>query len=301
MLLVSLFLWIAGALCGDGCESTFLNLSPLCGWGARAVALFAYAVAALLLNGVYLFERRVSWLVSLFMWLTAVVSPLQSDCAVALSLLPFILSVRCLFACILDKGQEREVFGAFAMLSFSSLLVVQFAFLLPLFVAFLFISRVTGVRVLVSAVLGVLAPCWLLAGAVFVCPSLDILWLPAQLSWRSLAEFPGVQFLLFFYVVMAMELLVWVVATYVYVSSFYPARPLLRRRLLFFILLNGYLMLLSFALPHNYLLFLAWRLPGVAVMASYIFSMKITRLSNAYFVLLNIVWLLIAFVCLWNG
>ncbi len=301
MLLVSLSMWVMGAFCNVGCESTFLSISLPGEALARGLAFAGYAVAALLLNGIYLFERRVQWLAAVFMWLTAVIFPLQGGWVEALSLVPLLLSVSLLFACVQDRGQEREVFAAFAMLSLSSLFVVQYALLLPLFVAFLYVSRVTGVRNFMSAFLGLLAPYWLLAGVVFVFPSLNVLWQPLGLSWASFMAFGKVCLPPSLCVVLAMELLVWVVATYNYVSTSYPARPLLRRRVLFFIMFNAYLMLLSFALPHNFLLFLAWRVPGVAVMASYVFSMRVTRLSNAYFVILNIVWLLIAFVCLWIG
>lgn len=301
MAFVSLLLWAFGALFGVGDCCLLPDVLGLGYWGSRLLSLFLYASVAFMLGSLYILERRAQWLPSLFFLLPAVFMFVQPCYATALSLFLLLLSVMKLFQCVADKGQECALFGAFALLSFSSLLLVQIALLLPLFVAYMYIARIAGIRNLMAAFLGVFTPYWLLLGVVYAFPSAGILLLPLKASFAQLTSFAGGEYPSLFLAWVAMEVIVWMVATYIYVSSFYPAKPLLRRRFLFVILLNVYLMLLSFAIPHNFLLFLAWRMPGVAIMSSYVFAMKVTRWSNIYFILLNAAWLSIAFVCLWNG
>ena len=72
-------------------------------------------------------------------------------------------------------------------------------------------------------------------------------------------------------------------------------------RLLFVILLNLFMWLLAWVLPQDFFLLLAWRLPGAAIMASYVFAVKVTRLANIYFIVLNTLLIFIAACCLWIG
>ena len=301
MAFVSIILWAAAALFAIDGYNPLPGILPLGFWSSRLLSLVLYVLAALLLGQLYVLERRAQWLPSLFMWFTAVFMFVQPCYTVALSVLLLLLSVAQLLSCVADKGQERAVFGAFAMLSFSSLLCVQSVLLLPMFFAYMFISRVTGWRNFMAALLGVATPWWLLLGTVYMFPSLSVMLQPLSSSGEALVSFTGFSCPPVFYAWVAVEFVVWAVATYIFASSFYPAKTLLRRRFLFFILLNVYLMLLTFAVPHNFLLFLVWRMPGLAIMASYIFAMKVTKLSNIFFISLNAVWLLIAFVCLWIG
>ena len=302
MLFVSIFLWIVGAVLGSyGCStlSVFGQVSDAVG---RVLSFAAYGIVALVLNNIYLFERRVAWLPLVFFWLTAVQPLVQSDCVTAFSLLLFVLSVAQLFVCCRETGHERAIFGAFALLATSSLLYVQFLLLLPLFVVYMFISHMATVRNFMSAFLGVLTPCWLVAGLIYLFPALMGVIIPSDSSFAAMVpSFAASELPLSYYAALIPELLVWVVAVYIFVASSYPAKPLLRRRILFLMLLNMYLFVLSFVLPGCGLLLLTWRLPGFAVLASYTFSTKVTKVSNIYFVSLNVAWLLIALLCLWIG
>lgn len=295
VLFVSAFLWILGAVLGDGECGTLSSLV------VRSLSLAAYCGVALLLGGLYLFERRVHYLPAVFLWLTALFPFMQTAWLPALSLLLLVLAVARLFACGGECGHERTLFGAFALLSLAMFLCVQSAFLLPLFVAYMFISRATGARNFVAALLGVLAPFWLLGGVVWLFPSFEVIFLPLKASIEALDAFPASPTPTVFYALLAVEVLVWAVALYIYIALSYPAKQLLRRRLLFVLLLNLFMMLLSLVFAGDSLLFLVWRAPWVAVLASYAFSLKVTRLTNFYFVSLNAAWLLIAFICLWIG
>ena len=305
MFVASLLLWGAGALLGI-CSATPTLLSAagfdyVGDFVARFLSLLALLSAALVLNHIHLFERRVHWLSPLFIWVASVLMFIHVDYISSLSVLLLVLSLAQLFTCVQETGQERAIFGAFAVLSFSSLFLLQFICLLPLFVLYLFMARVSRARNLLAALLGAVTPWWLLLGLYYVFPSLEILLLPARVCYEILITAASLSFSLPLLVVTGMELLVMVVAVGCFAVSSSPAKPLLRRRLLFIMLLNIYLMVLSFLLPQDYLLLLMWRLPGVAVMLSYTLSMRVTRISNLYFIFLNIVWLSIAIICLWIG
>lgn len=302
MLFVSLLLWVGGYLCSVGSGSTTLASFGLDFFGdlfSRAVSLLSYICAALLLNHIYLFERRVPYLPHIFLWLVSVQMFLHPDCVIAPTLLFFLLAAAQLMSCSQEQGQQRVVYGAFAILSFSSLFFLQFIYLFPLFLIYLWVGNVYSAKNLFAALLGVATPYWLLFGTLFVAPSLDGLLLPQKMGLLNLLTPATLSFSLQQLVTLATEMLVLVVAVSLFFTSSLPAKPLLRRRLLFVFITNVYLLLFSFALPQDYALLLAWRLPGDAVMAVYVFSMRVTRLSNIYFIVLNILWLVTALLCLW--
>ena len=302
MLFVSLLLWVAGYLFSIGSGFTLLDsigLNFIDELFARALSLLACVCAALVLHNLYLFERRVPYLFSLFLWLLSVHLFLQPDYVIAVALLLFLLAVAQLISCCQETGQERAVFVAFAILSFSSLFLLQFVYLLPLFIAYLWVGNIFSVKRLFAALLGTVTPYWLLLGSLFVVPSLDGFLIPLKIGLLNITTPAVIDFALQQWLTLAMEILVLLVTLFVFFSSALPAKPLLRRRLLYMLIIDIYLLLLSFVVPQDYKLLLAWRLPTIAVMAAYVFSMNITRLSNIYFITLNIMWLAIAAACLW--
>lgn len=302
MLFVSLFLWVTGYIFSIGCSSAMLNSLGLNFVGdafARALSLLSYVCVALVLNHLYLFERRVPYMPHIFLWLVSIHVFLQPDYVVSLSLLILLLSLAQLLSCTQERGQERAVYAAFATLSFSSLFLLQFVYLIPLFFAYLWIAKILCVRNFFAALLGVVTPYWLLLGIVFVFPSLSGLLIPVKFGLLKMFVCTDMAFSLQAWVTLLVEIFVMLVALVVFFASSIPAKPLLRRRMLFLFLVNGCLFLLSFVVPQDYSLLLAWRLPGVAIMATYVFSMRVTRLSNIYFIVINILWLIIAALCLW--
>lgn len=303
MLFASLVLWVAGYLLSLGSCGTILASLGLDFIGdavSRLVSLLSYVCAAFLLGHIYIFERRVPFLLHIFLWLVSVQMLLQPDFVIAAALLFFLIAVAQLLSCSMSEGREQSVYWAFAILSFSSLFLLQFAYLLPLFLAYLWIGNIFSIRNLFAALLGVATPYWLLFGALFVLPSLDALLIPLKLGALNISTPAAISFSLQEWVTLAMELLVLVVAVSTFFVSSLPAKPLLRRRLSFLFVLNAFLLLLPFVVPQDYALLLAWRLPVDAVMVGYVLSMKVTRLSNIYFIVLNILWLVMAALCIWN-
>ena len=304
MLFVSFLLWLVGALRGVSCVGTLVEAAGISFVGdivARLLSLVAFLATVFVLNHIYIFERRVQLLTPLFLWFAAAFMFLHADYVASLSLIPFILTVaQLLYACG-EQGGVRPLFGAFAMLAFASLFIFQFAFLLLPMLLFVLFSRGKGVREFFIALLGVATPYWLLFGTVYLFPQLDWMLLPLKIGWVNLVTPATIAFSPVMYAVQAVEVLVWVVATCFFFSSSLPAKPLLRRRLLFVILLNLLLWLLSWVLPQDFFLLLAWRLPGIAIMASYVFAAKVTRAANIYFIVLNTLLIFIAAFCLWIG
>lgn len=303
MLFASLVLWVAGYLLSLGNGSTILASLGLDFIGdavSRSMSLLSYVCAAFLLGHIYIFERRVPFLLHIFLWLVSVQMLLHPDFVIAAALLFFLIAVAQLLSCSMSEGQEQSVYGAFAILSFSSLFLLQFAYLLPLFLAYLWIGNIFSVKNLFAALLGVATPYWLLFGALFVFPSLDALMIPLKLGVLNISTPAAISFSLQEWVTLAIELLTLVVAVSTFFVSSLPAKPLLRRRLLFLFVLNAFLLFMPFVVPQDYALLLVWRLPVDAVLVAYVLSMKVTRLSNIYFIVLNILWLVIAALCIWN-
>ena len=96
------------------------------------------------------------------------------------------------------------------------------------------------------------------------------------------------------------ELLIMLPAIAVFVSMHVPSKPILRRRMAFVILTNVYLQLLSWLSVDNFELFFTWRISGSAIMASYVFLLKISKVSNVYFVFINILWFAVAAFSIWQ-
>ena len=79
MLFVSIFLWIVGVVLGSYGYSTLSVFGQVSDAVGRVLSFAAYGIVALVLNNIYLFERRVAWLPLVFFWLTAVQPLVQSD------------------------------------------------------------------------------------------------------------------------------------------------------------------------------------------------------------------------------
>lgn len=278
--------WGAHEMVADGSLLVFLSL--LC-----------YIPVAIIVGFVHLFERRTNWLPALFVWLVAVSLLQYGDIVSAFSTFLVSVAVALLLYCQPGGMLERPIYTIFAIVGFSAFILPQFLYLLPLLVIGLLVGNVFSIKRALAALLGVLTPFWLFYGIGYVYPEAGVLFLPLD-SWMasaftvSIAEPTPYRLL-----VLAMELMVMLPAMVVFASSPLPSKPLLRRRILFIILLHIYLLLFSWLSSDNFGLFYAWRLPAVAIMASYLFTVKQTRAMNIYFLIINVVWLSIAVIGLW--
>lgn len=304
MLVVALLLWLVGGFMGMSGVRSFLDTIGLNFVGdipARAISLLSYVATAFILGHLYLFEKRLSWLSPVYMWVVSVMFFLHPDYMTALSVLPLVLTLAQIFYSCQEGADARSVYGAFALLSFSSLFLLEYIYLLPPFLVFFLLSKASCLRGFFAALLGVITPFWLLWGAEYLFPQAFWLTLPLKASYLNIVTPAAITLSPLMCFVLFMEAVVWLSAFIYFFASSFPSKPLLRKRFMFLMLLNLYMWLLSWVVPQDFVLLLAWRLPGVAVMASYLFAVKITKVSNILFVFINVLWITIATWCLWIG
>lgn len=263
------------------------------------VPMFCYIAVAVILGMLHLHERRINWLTSLFFFLAAVSLFMHNDVVSAVSALLFIAVMSALLVCQPGEDTEGALFAAFALLGLLSFLLPQFLFLIPLFLLYLFVANIFGLRRFLAAMLGLILPFWFLFGVTYVWPEVSEL-VPSgesvlcSLAFPEVIEFTPLRILL-----PVTEFAVMLPAMMVFATSSVPSKPFLRRRLLFIMIANTYLLLLSFLSALNFDMLYAWRMPGIAILASYLFSLKVTKYSNIYFVTIFILWLAIAVFSVW--
>lgn len=287
----ALLLWLVGCIPGLGGQSD---------WGEHALSLLFYAASAFILNSFMIIEGRTTWLAGLFLWLCAIGLTFDGDSLVAASLFVYMLSLVMLFRCSQGEGVQLRVYAAFALLGVSSLLIVQSLYLLPLFLLYIVMASLFSVRTLFAAILGFLTPCWLLWGTLYVLPWLCPQGLSVMPSVHGLLHMPHWSLSLHSTAFPAMELFVMIPAAVLFLKTPGRGKLFMRRMFLFMLLANIYLWLLAWFAEHNSGMLLAWRIPGLAVMAAYMFTSGMNRVTGIYFVLLNILWILIFLIELWN-
>lgn len=268
---------------------------------SEMVPMLCYVVVAVILGMLHLHERRISWLTPLLFFLAAMSLFIHNDVVSAVSAVLFIVVMAALLACQPGEDAEGSLFAAYALLGLLSLILPQLVFLLPLFVVYLFVANIFGPRRLLASMLGLLMPFWFLFGITYMCPGLSgyISGLDRILS--CLAFLAAVELTPLRIVLLMTELGIILPAIAMFAGSSVPGKPFLRRRLLFIMITNTYLLLLSLLSAPNFEMLYAWRIPGTAVLSSYLFSLKVTRYSNIYFVLFFIFWLTIAVLSVWEN
>lgn len=287
----ALLLWLVGCIPGVGVQ---------CGWGERALSLLFYAVSAFILNSFMIIEGRTTWLAALFLWLCSVSLTFDCDYLVAASLFLFMVSLVLLFRCSQGDGTQLRVYTAFAFSALSSFFIVQSLYLLPLFLLYVAMASSVSVRTLLAAMLGFLTPFWMIWGTLFVFPWLCPHGVSVFPSLQGLLHMPVVSLSLQTIAFSVMELFVIVPVAVLFIKTPVRGKPVMRRMFLFMVLANIYLWVLSWFVGDNSDILLAWRIPGIAVMSAYMFTLGMNRITGYYFVLLNILWIFVFLIELWN-
>lgn len=301
LLLMSLVLSVA--------EILLAPAERLFSWGGDEIAidgvilyslsLLCYIPVAVIVGAVHLFERRSNWLPTLFIWLVSISFLLHGELLVAVSTFIMSVAVALLLYCQPGGELERPIYTVFAIVGFSAFILPEFLFLLPILLLGLFVGNIFSFKRLMAAILGVVTPLWLFYGLEYVYPEAICLFQAFDTGIDSLFLFYVAEPTLERLLLSAIELLVLLPSIALFVSSPIPSKPLLRRRMIFIIILDIYLMLLSWLSEENFVLFYAWRLPAVAISAFYLFTVKQTKAMNIYFVFINLMWLSMAVLGLW--
>lgn len=298
LLVGAALLWLIGVLehmATDDAPHSFLTLSlPL--WLSGVLSFGVYVAAAFILNSFVVIEGRTPWLGGLFMWLAASFITMCCDVAMALSLLVFVLLLALLLACYPRENIQRWVYSAFSFLSLSALFMPQYIYMLPLFFIYIALSGVLSLRNILAALLGVATPLWFLYASQFMLPEASMLsdyFINAAYSLLHISfAVPSLPLLL----PMAVEAVVLLSAAVVFAGSSSPAKPVMRRMLLFIICASVYLWLLAWLTNDNCALLSAWRLPGLTIIIAYVFSLRFNKMFNIAFWIFNIMWIAVATV-----
>lgn len=301
---MSLLLWVVGAFVSCPAKCSYLNgllMSSVGEYGCRVISLLLCVAVAFITGAFVILEERTPWLAGLFLFLCSILFPLQENVAVAASTLLLMVAVTFLLSCYPQEGIQRRIYTVFFIYSLAVLMVPQFIYLAPLFILYPIMTGVLGIKSILSLLLGVVTPFWLFYGFTWVFPSLSVARIPFEhgLQLISFAGGNGTSQPLLLFIVA--ELFIMLPAAFLFFTTSSPAKPLMRKMLAFFMLANMYMWLLQWVCRGDSSLLLAWRLPGFAIMAAYLFTVRITKLSNIYFVLIFITWLFVAALGIWNG
>lgn len=267
---------------------------------SNAVSLICALLSAFLLNSLYILERRIHWLTTLYLWIVALSLFTHGNVVWALSGLVFMVLSGMLFQCQSAVRVESSLLAAFSVLGFASLLLPRFLVLLPLGLVYMFVANMMSLKRSLAALIGFVTPFWLVYGTVYVYPGTDVLLSAFYGGLDILFAFsvPEIQFLRL--LVTVSELGILLPAVVVFIGSSVPGKPMLRRRLSFIMVACACLMLLSWFSGDEFGLYYVWRTPGMAVLASYLLTLKVTRITNVYFVIINILWLAVAAFSIWQ-
>ena len=295
MLSASLALWFIGAFIEIvGPEHCGVSLPEMI--AGRCISLLSFIATAYLLNSIRLFERRAGWLLSLLMWLAALSWQMHDNSADAFSMLMVVVSLAVIFSCQ-QAAVESRIYTSSLIVGALSFLVPLSLWLLPLLFVFMFMTNMFTPKRMLAMLLGAITPFWLVYGTIYVYPEASVCADRLHgfvINTHIFASTPSLGHILS----AVIDLLLLLPASVAFMTSSSPAKPMLRKRLQFMTLLGFYLVFLSFAYPSQEVL-LVWRIPVVAVMAAYLFSLKVTKVSNLYFIFMNIIWLAKAALSVW--
>lgn len=265
----------------------------------RVIALLMYLFSAVLLSGQTFFDNRVRWMGALYMWMVALSTFVNGNSLVALSSLLFLVSVLLLFFGQYSTEPVGALFTSFMLLGVQALLTPLSLYFVPLCLAFCPMANIFSAKGLAASLLGFITPFWLVLGAAYVFPQVNIVLEPFLQGLPTLLniQFPGLDVLHLLQLLFV--LVVLLPATFAFVGSTSPAKPLLRRRMSFVILANIYLLVLFCLVGGSSALFYMCQLPFVAVLASYLLARKETWLLNVYLIVINLIMVAIATHRLW--
>ena len=266
---------------------------------SRAISALIYVLAAVLLSRQAFFDRGVKWLGALYLWFVAVCTFVNGNPVIAFAALLFLISIILLMFCQYSVNPVGLLFTSFMLLGALTFVTPYSLFFIPLYLLFCLLTNIFSARGMAASLLGLITPFWIVMGTAYLSPAVSNalkLFIEGVPEGFSIA-FSGFTLLHLLLVVLVLAVLLPAVVAFVGSSS--PAKPLLRRRISFVIVANVYLLLLFCIVGGGAGLFLVCQLPFVAILASYIFAKKETKMSNVYLIFINLIMVAIATQSLW--
>ena len=296
---VSLLMWLVGIFLDAPVNDLSLFGFNIGNVVSRCITFACFALAGVMMSSLYIFDRRIRWFFSLFLYMASVSLFAHTCTGYALSLFLFLLVISRLFSCNQEEDCRYVIFSAFAVSGIAILLFPQFIMLLPALALYVIMMKLAGWRELLALMLGFFTPYWFLFGIDYIFPNVigqSNLFMAPLLYIASVTPFV---YSLQNIMIIALGLLVLIPFVLLFMGASTPAKPILRKRIQFFAWLNLYLIILSLLYSQDFLFYYMLSLPALAVMLAYIFSLKVTRFSRFYFVLINLLLLAIAPLGLW--
>ena len=283
----SLAMWLIG-VGTDACFGEDLTFNDY--FLPLLFSLFCSIAATVILDVSHLFERRVRWLSATFMWLIAISFFTLNTGLETLAVLLLAIIVYKLFACRQGDGAYYDLYSVFTVIGCASFLFPQFLLLLPVFTIYGLKATMAGIRGFFAMILGCSIPYLLIWGARYLFPDM----IPDFLSMNQLEFLGSLSFSLptilqAFMIMLLLAILVPFIV--IFMNSTIPGKPYLRRRFVFLIYLNISLLVMSLLYGNDFSLFHLMSLPSIAVMMGYIFTIRISKPMNWFFILINILWI----------
>jgi hypothetical protein len=307
LFICSLIFWGAGALFDTSVEVKYVPA-----WALRWLAdcnvylllvaslLFSLLTAFLMASYVIL-ERRVSWQLSMLMFVSAVAFNVQPDASAFISMLLPVVVTGLLFRCDVSDNVEHELYALFAITTTFAFFFPQIIILLPLLLLYPALCGKLSARSFFASLLGVATPLWVVAALIYLFPSLSsFVDYPSELFalfWQTpgVALSPAMLLLLFAEFVVAFPAMMHFFVT----GSI--GRTYLRRRMIFCVVSNVVLWVAGWLCPELLKLFFVWRLPVYSLLSAYVFSALPIKLSNVYIILSLLLWAASIVIGIWIG
>lgn len=270
------------------------------GFVSRVVSMLIYALSAVLLSRQTFFDRGVKWLGALYLWFVALSMFVNGNPLIAFASLLFMLSVILLLLCQYSANPVGLFYTSFMILGILCLVVPHSVYFVPLYLLFCSITNTFSARGIAASLLGLFTPFWFVVGLAYVFPDTYVAQHSFMEELAAVFEVDFTAFTLLDLLLTVFVLAILLPAVFTFVGSASPAKPLLRRRMSFLIVADIYLLLLFCFVNGGSALFYVCQLPCVAIFASYLLAKKETKLSNVYFVLVNVIIIAIATLGLWQ-
>ena len=297
----ALLLWIVWALLDvNSGVGNVGSLSALPHWLHGVLSFVVYIAVAFLTNSFVVIEGRAPWIGGVLMWLAAICHFVQEDMLLPLSLLALTVIFSVLLSCFRRPNVQQWVYSAFALLSLLTLFVPCGVYMFPLALVYMAMTSIFSVRNMLSGILGVSTPVWIFYCLSFVADSADVFLGASMKNIAGAVQFSFQPLTPYFLLLLFAEALVMFPCAVTLARSGSPAKPLMRKMLTFFIMAGIFLWALSFVRGNDFSLLFAWRLPSLSIMMAYLFTLRINKFTNIYFVVVNILFLAVAAFGIWN-
>lgn len=296
---LSVAMWLVGLLFDCPVNDVCIYGLSIGNVMSRCITFACFAVSAFMWSSLYIFDRRIRWLFSLIFFLSSVSVFVHGSVAPSISLLFFLLVLYRLFSCTQGKDNRYALFSAFLIFSVATMLYPPFVMLLLPSIMYVSMLSLARIRELWAILLGLFTPYWFLFGIDYIFPDIvevgKLTVAPLAYITSVTLQLPSIQNI----VAAVAVLLVLIPFVLTFMNSPSPGKPLLRKRLRFFALFETYIVLLSMLYCKDSDTYYIWSLPTTGIMLAYIFSLNVTGFSKYYFVIINIIWLLMAPFSLW--